>query len=76
MPTLTWPVPSHSGHVTPATRPLPPQRGQTVRPVPGVPSGASSPGLIGVPLGALPPGWSEAPGDVGVERGWSFMVFP
>jgi hypothetical protein len=28
-------------------RPLPPQRGQMFSPVPGVPGGASSPGLIG-----------------------------
>jgi hypothetical protein len=46
MPRVTLPVPSHSGHGPRSTRPLPPQRGQTVSPVPGVPRGASSPGLI------------------------------
>ena len=47
MPTFTTPLPWHSGHAPAPSLPLPPQRGQTSSPVPGVPAGASSPGLIG-----------------------------
>src|SRR3954453_17499447 len=48
MPTVTTPLPLQVGQGVPAfARPLPPQSGQTVSPVPGVPAGAWSPGAIG-----------------------------
>src|SRR5436190_1340297 len=46
-PTLIFPVPRHVGQTFEASRPLPPQSGHTVSPVPGVPMGAWSPGAIG-----------------------------
>src|SRR4051812_42840625 len=68
MPTVTLPVPPQTGHAPLAARPLPPQLGQTSSPVPGVPAGASSPGLIfgWAPDGRsprAPAGWSDLPGD-------------
>lgn len=69
MPTVIFPVPSHSGHGDPFNVPSPPQVRHTSSPVPGVPAGASSPGLMGG-VGAegrapsAPAGWSEAPGDL------------
>jgi hypothetical protein len=48
MPSLTLPVPLQFGHVPPACAlPVPLQAGQRSSPVPGVPGGASSPGLVG-----------------------------
>ena len=46
MPSMTFPVPSQFGHRLPSTLPLPLQFGQRFSPVPGVPAGASSPGLL------------------------------
>ena len=40
-------MPSQVAHVLPSCLPFPPQVGQMLSPVPGVPTGASSPGLIG-----------------------------
>ncbi len=58
MPTFTLPVPSQVGHGPEEPRPEPPQVGQTFSPVPGVPSGASSPGAIGVGDGSFVAAWS------------------
>jgi hypothetical protein len=62
---VTMPVPPHSGQASLPTFPLPPQRRQTVSPVPGDPAGASSPGLVsgdvavGRERSAGPAGWSR-----------------
>ncbi len=47
MPVMTVPVPRQLGHEPPSLRPLPPQARHAFSPVPGVPGGAWSPGLIG-----------------------------
>ncbi len=53
---MTLPVPSQVGHSPPSGDvALPPQVGQMFSPVPGVPGGASSPGLMSfdVPAAAI-----------------------
>jgi len=44
IPSITVPLPPHSGQVPPSASPEPAQRGQAFSPVPGVPGAASSPG--------------------------------
>jgi hypothetical protein len=46
MPSITLPVPPQFGHSPESTLPLALQVGQMFSPVPGVPAGAWSPGLV------------------------------
>jgi len=66
MPTVTLPVPWHWAHgLPPASLPDPPHTRQMLSPVPGVPAGASSPGLgAGAPLCKLVLSVPEAPGSL------------
>jgi hypothetical protein len=71
---VTTPVPWQSGQAVAPSLPLPPQRRQTVSPVPGVPAGASSPGFMAGPESAGrepsagPAGWSRVGIGVGRRR--------
>lgn len=53
-PSMILPVPPQLSHDRPSVLPLPPHTGQSPSPVPGVPSGASSPGRASPPPAPAP----------------------